>query len=98
MLGFAFRASKIASTETGVSHSFFISTCPNPLATAIFPNLSPNFPELTFRSVSWHKFITAASIAPVPLELSITTSSVLNRLKRYSLLFLKIASNSGVRW
>ena len=43
------------------------------------------------------RFITAASIAPVPLEAIITTSSVAKRLNRCFLVFSKISSNSGVR-
>ena len=81
-----------------MSQSFFISVFLSPQASAILPKRSPNFPEFTLKRVFEQRLFTAASIAPVPDEASITTSSVLKSLKRCLRVSSNIASNSGVRW
>ena len=87
-----------ASTETGVFHSFFISVKSMLWASQIFPNLSPNLPELIVKALLKVKLVTHASIAPVPLEANITASGISKISKSNSLVSLKICSNSGVLW
>ena len=74
---FSLRASSITLGLTAFPHSTFISIVLTPYALQIFSHRSPNLPPLTTKAVSplLKVLQIAASIAPVPEEAKIKTSS-----------------------